>query len=586
MRVASSNDGEARTAQSSSAPPPALPEDEYGFGAGYGPGSAGAFGLGGDAASSSQEDAPHGSSFHAVLNQWIPQESDPSAFSPSAAARNTALLPRAASLNTGHALGARPAIASSTAAGISEASAAGAPLGSKANYKPGQTAGPQSDSTPGSSSSAAADSPEDSGDDASSSQEVVGSASGIHALSHPRRLAPKSGDSESSQANDSGAASQAQNNAGPTAATLVQPIEKTREVLPFTLSIPSAQDSSLQDDGASHAAVPQSMFAHDLPGSDPTSHGTWRATSHAIPPLQNIAQDLTSPLESADDQGAEDDAALVPPDQLAEATPVVHSGELAFAARLTPGNADPDSSAVDAPVQDVSDPTDQSSARAQSSAQTDARQADASTATSSVASQAGAQTGKSEAASLVEQYAKQDAAPWENSPAGEAQPAISARNDAAPANASSSARMEQWIEPPPAPASSSHDITIRVPDATERGASVRFVDRGGEIRVSVRTGDTELAQTLRSGLNDFVGRLDHTGIRAEVWRPAPAATTPQGDAQNETKNGSQNHPGNQNGSGRNSSGSQSQQDSQQGTNRPQWVEELETSIGKPTTPVK
>ena len=32
-----------------------------------------------------------------------------------------------------------------------------------------------------------------------------------------------------------------------------------------------------------------------------------------------------------------------------------------------------------------------------------------------------------------------------------------------------------------------------------------------------------MAQTLRGGLNEFAGRMEHAGIRAEVWRPGADA---------------------------------------------------------------
>jgi hypothetical protein len=47
---------------------------------------------------------------------------------------------------------------------------------------------------------------------------------------------------------------------------------------------------------------------------------------------------------------------------------------------------------------------------------------------------------------------------------------------------------------------------------------VRFVERGGQVHVSVRTSDAEFGRTLRGGLNDLITRLDHAGIRAELSR--------------------------------------------------------------------
>jgi hypothetical protein len=102
------------------------------------------------------------------------------------------------------------------------------------------------------------------------------------------------------------------------------------------------------------------------------------------------------------------------------------------------------------------------------------------------------------------------------------------------------------------------------------------VERGSEVHVSVRTGDSELAQTLRSGLSDLTSRLQHNGIQAEVWRPGSDSS--QSDSQNAS-------PGDprDSGGGRNQSGAQRDGQDQPNEGKPGWVEELETSIGDPAT---
>jgi len=49
--------------------------------------------------------------------------------------------------------------------------------------------------------------------------------------------------------------------------------------------------------------------------------------------------------------------------------------------------------------------------------------------------------------------------------------------------------------------------------------SLRVVERGGEVRVSVRTPDTELAGTLRDQLGELVSGLADRGFRADTWQP-------------------------------------------------------------------
>src|ERR1035438_2541218 len=96
-------------------------------------------------------------------------------------------------------------------------------------------------------------------------------------------------------------------------------------------------------------------------------------------------------------------------------------------------------------------------------------------------------------------------------------PALSPKTEASQANQPSPARVEAIAEPSAAQRSSSRDIMVRIPDATDRGTNVRFVERGTEVHVSVRTGDVELAQMLRGGLSELTGDLQRSGIRAEVW---------------------------------------------------------------------
>ncbi len=138
---------------------------------------------------------------------------------------------------------------------------------------------------------------------------------------------------------------------------------------------------------------------------------------------------------------------------------------------------------------------------------------------------------------------------------------------------SPAARMDKMIEPPATPASANHDITVRIPDASEMGTAVRFVERAGEVHVSVRTGDAEMAQTLRGGLGDLVNRLADGGVRTEVWQPGSGASTSQDDPGQPfaDSNGSKNNR-------ESSSGSETEQDSSR-QNKPRWLEELESSIG-------
>ena len=109
------------------------------------------------------------------------------------------------------------------------------------------------------------------------------------------------------------------------------------------------------------------------------------------------------------------------------------------------------------------------------------------------------------------------------------EPAASSAS-AAPQQAAPTARPESIIEPPAAPPTSSHDIRVQVPDNKGGSTQVRFVESGGEVRVSVRTADEGLAQNLRTHLNDLTQRLSDGGTPAEIWKPASSAASSQNDS--------------------------------------------------------
>jgi len=153
---------------------------------------------------------------------------------------------------------------------------------------------------------------------------------------------------------------------------------------------------------------------------------------------------------------------------------------------------------------------------------------------------------------------------------------IPANNHVSPSPLSPAAQMAHVIEPPTAAPKTNNDITVRIPDSTDQGTAVRFVERAGEIHVSVRTGDVEMAQSLRGGLNELVNHLQDGGMRTEVWQPGAgsSSTFSQNDSHHPFAD-----PDGSNG-GQYSSGSNAEQESKQQT-RPRWVEELEGSIGNP-----
>jgi hypothetical protein len=74
--------------------------------------------------------------------------------------------------------------------------------------------------------------------------------------------------------------------------------------------------------------------------------------------------------------------------------------------------------------------------------------------------------------------------------------------------------------PEPAPAAgAARDIQFRVNQGGQR-VDVRLTERGGEVHVSVRTPDAQLAGSLREDLPVLSAKLEQSGFRAETWGPA------------------------------------------------------------------
>jgi hypothetical protein len=74
---------------------------------------------------------------------------------------------------------------------------------------------------------------------------------------------------------------------------------------------------------------------------------------------------------------------------------------------------------------------------------------------------------------------------------------------------------------PPAAGQAARDIRLELAGAGRR-VEVRLEERAGEVRVSVRTPDGALAETLRDHLPALSARLEQSGFRADQWRAADA----------------------------------------------------------------
>jgi hypothetical protein len=150
---------------------------------------------------------------------------------------------------------------------------------------------------------------------------------------------------------------------------------------------------------------------------------------------------------------------------------------------------------------------------------------------------------------------------------------------------SAATSIEAVSIPLAAPKATSHvtdvSVNVQVPRADASGedrVAIRMLQRGSEIHVSVRTPDSQVAQSLRQDLGKLTTGLEQGGFRTETWRPtavnsgAQSNTSPQHQPQ---PDGSNRGGGSNSGPGGNSGQGSGEQKRRQQDERPRWVAELE-----------
>ena len=126
-----------------------------------------------------------------------------------------------------------------------------------------------------------------------------------------------------------------------------------------------------------------------------------------------------------------------------------------------------------------------------------------------------------------------------------------------------------------APAS---EISLSLGGGNQDGVQVRVVDRAGEVHVTVRTPDGELARDLRQDLSQLVTRLEQKGYQAETWRPSGQTETLSQPRQQPRDPSGENLSGNPGGAEQQGGGRRGP--SQQQKQRPQWLQEMEQTFGE------
>jgi hypothetical protein len=101
-----------------------------------------------------------------------------------------------------------------------------------------------------------------------------------------------------------------------------------------------------------------------------------------------------------------------------------------------------------------------------------------------------------------------------------------------------------------------NEISLHIATAGQAAASVRLLDRGGEVHVAVRANSPQLAATLRADVEQLASRLNSSGWNAAIWKTEQAADQRQNSSASSTPDG---NPG----------------ERRNHRQRPEWAEELE-----------
>jgi len=84
--------------------------------------------------------------------------------------------------------------------------------------------------------------------------------------------------------------------------------------------------------------------------------------------------------------------------------------------------------------------------------------------------------------------------------------------------------LEIQAKPEPAKATAVRDMKFEVV-GVDRRVEVRLSERHGEMKMTVRTPDPNLASTLRENLPALSTRLAESGFKSETWHPAASSTS-------------------------------------------------------------
>jgi len=163
-----------------------------------------------------------------------------------------------------------------------------------------------------------------------------------------------------------------------------------------------------------------------------------------------------------------------------------------------------------------------------------------------------------------------------------------------PAMPEGPASSKAAAQPAPAPAATSLDLedqlsaarpmrelSLQITSAGDQKVDVRLVERAGEVLVSVRTPDADLAHEMRQELGSLTGKLAQSGFGTEQFTPLSAGSSNLQDQRStpENQDSSRGHGQDPQHGG---SGQQQQPQDERGK-RPAWLDEMENSLAQRQT---
>lgn len=109
------------------------------------------------------------------------------------------------------------------------------------------------------------------------------------------------------------------------------------------------------------------------------------------------------------------------------------------------------------------------------------------------------------------------------------------------------------------------NMRVQLEGDNNQRVDVRLTDVGGELRVNVRSADTNLTQALQEHMPELTNRLEQQHFRAEVWIPRTAESSEAGASNTRNFHSPSGDTSGQQHSGRRQNGRQD--------NQPDWLEE-------------